>query len=96
MRMSVILFAYHKSVQLCVVYFQSNSVPNHVKIVVSRANMFEDSFQEVCLSALGDDLTYIDKHSNVTPSHHLIHFARALQKNVITFSSLICYILFLK
>lgn len=29
------------------IYFQSNSVPNHVKITVSRNNLFEDSFQEV-------------------------------------------------
>lgn len=25
----------------------SNGVPNHVKITVSRANLFEDSFQEI-------------------------------------------------
>lgn len=28
-------------------FFQSNSVPNHVKITVSRNNVFEDSFQEI-------------------------------------------------
>lgn len=31
----------------------SNSVPNHVKITVSRNNLFEDSFQEVRAAALG-------------------------------------------
>ena len=28
-------------------YFQSNGFPNHVKISVTRTNLFEDSFQEI-------------------------------------------------
>ena len=30
-----------------VIFFQSNSLQNHVKIVVSRGNIFEDSFGQI-------------------------------------------------
>lgn len=29
--------------------FQSNTLPGHVKINVTRENLFEDSFQQVCV-----------------------------------------------
>ena len=29
------------------IFLKANSLPSHVKIVVSRTNVFEDSFQQV-------------------------------------------------
>jgi len=37
---------------LSVHLFQSNSLPGHVKINVTRENLFEDSFQQVCFTVL--------------------------------------------
>ena len=46
-------------------FLQSNSVPNHVKVVVSRNNLFEDSFQEVVVAIFpgvhGFNLEYFQK-----------------------------------
>lgn len=69
------------ALMFCSIFPQSNALPSHVKITVSRQTLFEDSFQQVRESfyhstvlVQTDTIQHIQKWLSSVVTHHGLHW----------------------